>query len=102
MFFDFAGQGPFMSDAKNPSAPFPGIPWSYVLFGHAVIHGAFVALVTGYASLGVMETFVHFFTDLGKCRKYFSFMADQSIHLGCKLLWWMLVMLTTVEIRITG
>lgn len=87
-FFDYAGQGDFMAKAKNRSAPIPGVPWVQVLFAHAFIHGAAVALLTGIWWLLLLETAIHFFTDDAKCRGWIGYNADQAIHIGCKVLWW--------------
>jgi hypothetical protein len=85
--FDYAGQGDFMSKAKNRTAPIPGVPWATVLAGHVAIHGAAVALVTGIWWLFFAEAIIHFVTDDAKCRGRISFNADQLIHLSCKFAW---------------
>ncbi len=87
-FFDYAGQGDFMSKAKNAASPIPGVPWGQVLFAHAFIHGAAVALITGIWWLLILEMVIHFATDDAKCRGRISFNADQAIHIGCKIIWW--------------
>ena len=86
-FFDFAGQGDFMSKAKNRTAPIPTVPWQTVLASHAAIHGAAVALITGIWWLFIAEAVVHFITDDLKCRGKMGFNADQGIHLASKGLW---------------
>lgn len=86
-FFDYAGQGDFMSKAKNRTAPIPGVPWATVLAGHAAIHGAAVALITGIWWLFIAEAVIHFLTDDAKCRGKISFNVDQAIHIGCKAAW---------------
>lgn len=85
--FDFAGQGDFMSKAKNRTAPIPTVPWQTVLASHAAIHGAAVALITGIWWLFFAEAVIHFLTDDLKCRGKISFNVDQGIHLACKLVW---------------
>lgn len=93
--FDYAGQGDFMSKAKNRTAPIPGVPWQTVLAGHAAIHGAAAALITGLWWVFLAEAAIHFLTDDAKCQGKISFNVDQAIHLGCKLVWavaaWVLV-----------
>lgn len=91
-FFDYAGQGDFMSRAKNSSAPIPGVPWYHVLAGHAWIHGAAVAVITQIWWLFVLEYLVHFLTDKAKCRNWIGFAADQWIHLGSKVIWWLVAL----------
>jgi len=87
-FFDYAGQGDFMSKAKNRTAPFPGVPWWNILAAHAAIHGAAVALITGLWWLALPEAAIHFLTDDAKCRGRISYNMDQGVHVGCKLVWW--------------
>lgn len=85
--FDFAGQGDFMSNAKNRTKPTPGVPWATVLASHAAIHGAAVAIITGVWWLFFAEAVVHFLTDDAKCQGRIGFNADQGIHLACKAAW---------------
>ena len=86
-FFDYAGQGDFMSKAKNRASPIPGVPWCIVLAAHSSIHGAAVALITGIWWLFVLESVIHFLTDDAKCNGRISFNEDQLIHVLCKVLW---------------
>jgi hypothetical protein len=92
LFFDYAGQGDFMSKAKNPTAPFPGVPWWNIMAAHSAIHGAAVALITGIWWLFVVEAALHFMIDTAKCRGRISYNIDQAWHLLCKLAWWCVVM----------
>jgi len=92
--FDYAGQGDFMSKAKNRSAPVPGVPWQTVLAAHAAIHGAAVALITGLWWLFLVEAVAHFVTDDLKCRGRLTFNQDQAIHLGCKAVWLLIAALS--------
>jgi hypothetical protein len=87
-FFDFAGQGDFMSKAKSRSSPIPGVPWAPVLAAHAAIHGAAVAVITGVWWLFLAEAAMHFMTDDAKCSGKIDFNRDQLIHIGCKVVWW--------------
>lgn len=92
-FFDFAGQGEFMSFAKNTAKPMEDVPSWLILFGHASIHAAFVAVVTGYWIVGAIELFVHFVTDWAKCAGRLTFERDQYRHLNCKFYYWMGIMI---------
>lgn len=91
-FFDYAGQGDFMAKAKNPSAPIPGVPWFQVLVAHAGIHAAAVALITGIWWLAIPEFAHHFATDKAKCQGHISYTADQTIHIACKIGWWLVAL----------
>lgn len=90
--FDYAGQGDFMSKAKNASAPIPGVPWWNVLAAHSAIHGAAVALITGLWWLFPFEAAIHFATDNAKCRGRISYNTDQAVHIVCKLAWWLIAL----------
>lgn len=87
---DYPLQGDFLSKAKNRTAPIPGVPWWQALGAHSLIHGGFVAAITGIWWLALAEIAIHWLTDDAKCRGRFSFNVDQAIHLLCKLAWWAL------------
>lgn len=84
---DYPLQGDFLSKAKNRTAPIPGVPWPQALGAHVVIHGAFVAIITGLPWLFFAEAIIHWFTDDAKCRGKLTFNQDQAIHLACKAAW---------------
>ena len=94
-FFDYAGQGDFMSKAKNIPNPIPGVPFWQPLLAHSIIHGFAVAFITGFWALGVLEIVVHFITDNAKCRGKLDFSSDQAIHIVAKFAWWKLWFLLT-------
>jgi hypothetical protein len=84
---DYPLQNDFLAKGKNHRSPLPGIPWYQCLFGHCVIHGGAVALVTGSVFLGVAETLVHGIIDHCKCEGRFGFNFDQVLHIWFKVLW---------------
>ncbi|MET3929564.1 hypothetical protein ABIE51_001451 [Lysobacter sp. OAE881] len=84
---DYPLQGDFLAKAKNRSAPIPGIPWWQALGAHAMIHGGFVALITGSVWLGLAEVVCHFLIDDFKCLGRIEFNTDQGLHVACKALW---------------
>lgn len=85
---DYPLQGPYLSEAKNRHKPAGqnGV-WMWALPSHALIHGLFVTLITGYLWLGILETLCHCMIDFMKCDNKISFNVDQSLHLACKVLW---------------
>ena len=87
---DYPLQGDFLSKAKNRTAPIPGVPWQQALGAHVVIHGAFVAFITGIWWLFFAEALIHWLTDDAKCRGGLTFNEDQAVHLGCKVAWWLI------------
>jgi hypothetical protein len=83
---DYPLQGQFLSDAKAK-----GPLRVYHLIAHAGIHGAGVALVTGNVWLGLAEWVLHTIIDEAKIRGKTTFAQDQALHIACKLLWLVLV-----------
>ena len=72
------------------------VPWYYWLTAHALLHGGAVGAVVrgcGYdvplaAAYGIAEAAVHWCIDLGKCEKWYGIHVDQGLHVGCKVLWY--------------
>src|SRR3954471_1436820 len=75
-----------LSDAKRPGGD-PAFHWSAALAGHGLIHGLAVALVTGFWWLGLAEAIAHAAIDGAKGRGRVGMIADQALHLACKLIW---------------
>lgn len=96
---DYPLQGDFLARAKNRTAPLPGVPWRQALWAHALIHGGFVALITGNWWLGVLEMIAHALIDDAKCRGFIGFNADQALHIACKLQWVLLAMIGAEVLR---
>ena len=90
---DYPLQGDFLARAKNRTAPIPGFPWWQALGAHVVIHGAFVAFITGIWWLFFAEAIIHWITDDAKCRSKITLNQDQAIHLICKAAWLALAVL---------
>jgi hypothetical protein len=67
------------------------VPWYYWLTAHALIHGGAVFWATGSLSLGLLETVVHWLIDFGKCEGWFGIHVDQALHVGCKVVWCLLI-----------
>jgi hypothetical protein len=84
---DFPLQGPFLSEAKNPLHPIPGVPWYQCLAAHCLIHAGMVYLITGVWWMALAEWIIHWFTDYAKCEDRITFNQDQAIHYACKILW---------------
>ncbi len=66
---------------KNPTG------WWYAMSAHCLVNAGAVAAATGSIYLGVCEFGVHYITDIAKCLGFINRNVDQSIHIGCKLLW---------------
>lgn len=89
---DYALQNDFMAMAKNHTTELGKVYWKWVLPSHGLIHAGFVYFITGSFVLGMAEFIVHTITDYLKCDGKIGFNTDQFIHLGCKVLWILLLM----------
>lgn len=74
----------------------PGLIWIHVLGAHSMMHAGAVALATGSLLLGVLEFVAHFAIDYAKSEGKFGFHTDQLLHLGCKVLWFILLFGTPI------
>ncbi len=92
---DFALQNPDMARLKNrhnkPINVPPGqkiVPcWHYFLTSHALIHGGFVWMFTGYLYFAIAEIVAHWLIDFAKCENWTNPHIDQFLHVVCKVLW---------------
>lgn len=83
---DYPLQGDFLAVGKGSrAAPHFGIPWWHCLTAHALIHGLFVAIITGSAAVGLIETGLHWVIDDLKCRNITGINTDQILHVACKV-----------------
>jgi len=88
---DFVLQSDTMARAKVRHAKMagdmgPGFPpWYYWLSAHALVHGGAVLLVTGSATLGLLEVALHWSIDFAKSQRWINFHIDQALHVLCKL-----------------
>lgn len=86
---DYPLNGDFLSKGKNRhSSPYLAwMPWYWCMACHCLIHAGFVCFLTNSVACGMGEFTIHFATDYAKGEKWISVDQDQFIHLGCKLLW---------------
>lgn len=61
--------------------------WPYALTAHALIHAGAVWIVTGSPLLAFAEFICHWLIDYGKCSHLYNVHVDQSLHIGCKIIW---------------
>lgn len=85
---DFPLQGDYLSRTKN--AVTGPAEWPISLAAHSLIQGGGVALVTGSVGLGLAEAVAHAVIDHLKCSNRFSYTVDQTLHVVCKLVWWVI------------
>lgn len=84
---DYPLQGDFLAAAKNHRAPIVGMPATLALATHVLIHAGFVVACTGSLALGAAELVAHAAIDRAKCDGAFGILADQALHVLCKLAW---------------
>jgi hypothetical protein len=95
---DYPLQGDFLARAKRRGG-IPGVPWYHALTSHALIHAGAVWMLTAEPILGLAELAAHWAIDYWKCEdaefgsvtQARRFDVDQALHVGCKLLWVVLV-----------
>lgn len=95
---DYPLQGDFLSKAKNEVNPIPGVPWWQAMWAHSIIHGGFVGIITGSLALGIAETMFHNVIDRMKCRGMISYNTDQALHVLCKVLWLIIMVMVQAGI----
>lgn len=85
---DYPVQASWIATTKNHRKPHPsGYPWYHSLTAHAVIHGGFVGVITGYLWLGFAEFVAHWIIDFLKSDERFGVDVDQALHIACKVVW---------------
>lgn len=72
--------------------------WWYWLTAHSMVHGGIVYLIAGlllgssYALLlALVESVLHWLTDFAKCEGWITTHQDQAIHIGCKIVYAVLI-----------
>lgn len=103
---DFPLQGDFLARSKSPQLTVADAmasyhdrtwrrptPWTWCMGAHCAIHAGAVWFLTGSLLLGVGEFCMHWSIDLAKCRRKITFGEDQLLHLLCKALWALAVVL---------
>ena len=69
------------------------LDWRWWLTAHAATHGLAVSLLTGVPLLGLAEWASHALIDWQKGRLMFSLFVDQALHVACKIVWILAVIL---------
>lgn len=90
---DYPLQGPFLSEAKNRNTAVGKVFWPHALAAHSFIHGGFVFLLTSSIWLAFAEIVIHSAIDWLKCENRITLNMDQAIHIGCKVLWAILIVM---------
>lgn len=80
---DYPLQSDFIANGKKRPGLY-GVPWYYILSGHAATQSVAVFLITRSMTLALAEFFAHFIIDFVKCEKVIGIHQDQWLHFGCK------------------
>lgn len=84
---DFPLQGSYLALHKVRSQKGASGEWIVALSAHSVIHAGGVWLVSGSLGFAAAELVVHCLIDLGKGEGKYGLITDQLLHLGCKLVY---------------
>jgi hypothetical protein len=84
---DFPLQGDYIAKQKARRHADSTSAWVVALSAHCVIHGGGVWLLTGSLAFGFTEVILHGLIDIGKGEGKFGLMADQLLHLACKVVY---------------
>ena len=84
---DYPLQGDFLAKAKNGAQPIPGVPWQWAMLAHCSIQAGGVWFATGSWIVALLEFVAHWVIDCAKCNGLLTFGQDQFAHVGCKVLW---------------
>lgn len=98
---DFALQSSEMAKGKNRNSKPDYVPegqiytpcWYYWLTAHALIHAGAVWVATGVVWFAAMELVFHWIIDFFKCEGDLTPHEDQFLHIGCKVLYIILIAL---------
>ena len=82
---DFPLQGDYIAKQKARRHADNNSVWLVALTAHCIIHAGGVWLVSGSLALGCVEFVLHALIDIGKGEEKFGLVADQLMHVACKL-----------------
>lgn len=82
---DFPLQGDYLARMKRRDQSNRAAEWIIPLTAHSLVHAGGVWIISGSAILGATELCLHWLIDLGKGEGKFGYVADQLLHLACKL-----------------
>lgn len=88
---DFPLQGDYIAKQKSRAQADSFSVWVIALSAHCVIHAGGVWLVSGSLALGIAELGAHALIDGYKGEGKFGMVADQILHLACKVVYTVLL-----------
>lgn len=84
---DFPLQGDYLARMKRRDQAGNLSEWIISLTAHSLVQAGGVWIVSGSAILGATELCLHWLIDLGKGEGKFGYLTDQLLHLACKLVY---------------
>ena len=96
-FADYPMEGDFLTQGRTRVSQEIRIWWVHVLTSHSAIHGVLVMLSTGSWILGLLEFMAHWIIDFLKYNGRIGINTDQNLHIGCKIIWWLLCITKVVH-----
>lgn len=84
---DFPLQGDYIAKQKSRAHADSFSVWVIALSAHCLIHAGGVWLVTGSLAYGIAELGAHALIDSLKGEGKIGLVADQLLHLGCKVVY---------------
>ncbi len=88
---DFPLQGDYLAKQKNRKQADSFSVWVIALSAHSMIQAGGVWLVSGSLAFGMVELVTHALIDVGKGEGRFGIVTDQLLHLGCKVVYALLL-----------
>lgn len=82
---DFPLQGDYLARQKVRRTASGRAEWAVALSAHSVLHAGGVWVVSGSLALGFVELVLHALIDCLKGEEKIGLVADQSLHLLCKI-----------------
>lgn len=86
LLFDYPLQGDFLAKGKGGAFE-PVAPGWLLLLSHVLMHGIAVGFILGSVWFGLAEVSFHWVIDRLKLRGSIGFVTDQALHLACKVLY---------------
>jgi hypothetical protein len=84
---DFPLQGDYLARTKQRKQAGTLPEWLISLTAHSLIHAGGVWIVSGSVIIAVIEFVLHWLIDLGKGEGWYGYVTDQALHLGCKVVY---------------
>jgi hypothetical protein len=89
---DFPRQGDYLAKQKTRKNASSCSEWIMALSARCVIHAGGVWLISGSIGFAAVELIPHALIDLGKVEERYGMAIDQVLHIGCKLMYVLVIL----------